>query len=48
MAPVHSEPLISVVICSIHPDKAHAVCDNIALTAGVECEFIVVDNRPGV
>lgn len=45
MAPVNSEPLISVVICSIHPDKAHAVCDNIALTAGVECEFIVVDNR---
>lgn len=38
-------PQLSVVICSVDPDRARATCGSIAATSGLECEFVVVDNR---
>lgn len=40
-----ANPKISVVVCSIHPDQAQAVRDNVAKTIGVEHEMIIFDNR---
>lgn len=40
-----SSPVLSVIICSIDPARADATVENIKSTAGIECEFIVVDNR---
>lgn len=42
---METKPLLSVIICSISPEKARATVDNFQATAGIPCEFIVVDNR---
>lgn len=36
---------LSIVICSIKPEKAEETKNNILATSGVNCEFIIVDNR---
>lgn len=36
---------LSVVICSIDPNKSREVAENIKRTSGVDCEFIIIDNR---
>lgn len=38
-------PDLSVVICSVNPDNAERTRRNISETSGVDCEFIIVDNR---
>ena len=40
-----ANPQISVIVCSIRPDEAHAVRENVAKTIGVEHEVIIFDNR---
>jgi len=40
-----AQPELTVVICSINPEKADLTCRNIQDTSGILCEFIVVDNR---
>lgn len=42
---VVGRPELSVVICSINPDNARRTQENIMATSGVNCEFIIVDNR---
>lgn len=37
--------MLSVIICSISPERLQAVKQNIQQTVGVEHEFIVIDNR---
>jgi hypothetical protein len=37
--------MISVIICSIKPDLCNKVVDNFKSFIGVECEFIIFDNR---
>lgn len=37
--------MISFIICSICPEKAQVLTDNIKKTVGTECEIIVMDNR---
>lgn len=37
--------MLSIIICSISPERLQAVKQNIQQTVGVEHEFIVIDNR---
>lgn len=37
--------MISFIICSINPNKAKSVEENVRATIGIDCEFIIVDNR---
>ena len=37
--------MLSVIICSIEPEKAEEVKANIDKTSGIPHEFIVIDNR---
>ncbi|MBR5877619.1 MAG: hypothetical protein IKZ11_03545 [Alistipes sp.] len=39
------KPLISVIVCSIKPDEAELLAQNVAQTVGLEHEMIVRDNR---
>lgn len=40
-----SQPVISVIICSINPELASKAVENLRQTAGVELEVHVIDNR---
>lgn len=37
--------MLSFIICSIHPEEARRLSENIASTIGVEHEIIIIDNR---
>jgi GT2 family glycosyltransferase len=37
--------MISFILCSINPEAAEKVCQNIRSTAGCDCECIVIDNK---
>lgn len=39
--------MISIIVCSISPEKLNALQENVAKTIGVDYEFVVVDNRGG-
>ncbi len=42
---VQKNPLISIIVCSIRPYEAEALCENVAQSIGVEHEMIIHDNR---
>ncbi|MEG0033202.1 MAG: glycosyltransferase, partial [Mucinivorans sp.] len=39
--------MISIIVCSVSPDKLSKLKANVEATIGVEYEFVVVDNREG-
>ncbi len=41
----NDQVMISIVVCSIHPEKLKNFQENVLETIGVPCEFIVHDNR---
>ena len=42
--PAQTQPVFSVVICSVNQEKYNLCRDNIAATIGVDAEFIRVNN----
>ncbi|MFR9597332.1 MAG: glycosyltransferase, partial [Rikenellaceae bacterium] len=37
--------MVSIIVCSINPELAESFRENVLATIGVECEFIIFDNR---
>ena len=40
-----TQPKFSIIVCSVKPEMAKALSDNIRSTIGVEYEMIIFDNR---
>ena len=37
--------MISMIVCSVDPAKLEKFCENVLMTVGCPCEFVVHDNR---